>query len=243
MPQEQAKHKELLENIHNIQDKLTDMSDKNFLNDEAFRQLSKTNKEAYDKIEGLLRGISTITLAYNETITRSRWVKQYDADYHKRQSQKKGDKLSNPGKYFKCSCGEMLSKGGSHHFFTSRAGRDHLKTAKHADALMRINYDKKGFAKNKHFGIAKMLFLNSHINYKRYNHKGTKMTDKLRRIPKRSIYPVFYTIEQAIKSYKVGKCSDYVDDCECCMEEKVLLRTEQFGYMCKECVSVLEDDP
>ena len=45
MPREVAKHKELLDDIFNIQNKLDELSSDELLKDEAFRQLSKINKD------------------------------------------------------------------------------------------------------------------------------------------------------------------------------------------------------
>ena len=161
-------------------------------------------------IERKLKEIDYIRQEYTQQISRSRWVRQYDNDYHKRQVAKLEEKLNNPDKYYKCSCGEMLcyNDDGSRSqidFFKSRGGRDHIKTAKHCSAIMRIDYDKKGFDKKKNFPISLMLFLNNHINFKIHNHKGDGMNDKLRRIPKKSKKknPVFYTIQQAIIRYKI----------------------------------------
>jgi hypothetical protein len=249
MPQEPAKHKELLADINIIQEKLTECCDAGFLNDEAFRQLSKTNYKVYQMMEKKLREMEQIRVIYIQSISQSRWVKQYDADYHKRQSDKKQHKLSHPENFYKCPCGEMLTCRGNdlESFEKSRGGRNHLKTSKHADALMRLDWDKKGFCKKKHFDVAKMLFLNSHFSYKKHNHNGDKMTDKLRRIPKRSINPVKYTIEQAIKQFKIKKMGngDYIDNCDCCGEEGVLEKIEyhlDIEYCCKFCTEQLLEE-
>tara|TARA_R110000803_G_scaffold77910_1_gene142848 strand:+ start:578 stop:1330 length:753 start_codon:yes stop_codon:yes gene_type:complete len=249
MPQDPAKHKELLADINIIQEKLTECCDAGFLNDEAFRQLSKTNYKVYQMMEAKLRQMEQIKVIYTQSIYQSRWVKQYDPNYHKRQSDKKQHKLSHPENFYKCPCGEMLTCRGEDYdaFKKSRGGRNHLKTAKHADALMRLDWDKKGFCKKKHFDVAKMLFLNSHFSFKLHNHKGDKMTDKLRRIPKKHNNPVAYTIEQAIRRFNIKKMGeeDYIDNCEICGENSVLVDTyETFecGFCCKLCVSQLVEE-
>ena len=256
MPQDPAKHKELLADINIIQEKLTECCDAGFLNDEAFRQLSKTNYKVYQMMEAKLRQMEEIKVIYTQSISNGRWVKQFDAEYHKRQTAKKEEKLSNPDKFYKCSCGELMKCSVNRQdtpfnqywkFKKSRSGRNHLKTAKHSDALMRLDWDKKGFCKKKHFDVAKMLYLNSHLNWKHYNHKGDRMTDKLRRIPKGQINPVAYTIEQAIKRFKIKKMGeeDYIDACEICGENDVLVDTyDNFdcGFCCKLCVSQLVEE-
>ena len=245
MPQDPAKHKELLADINIIQEKLTECCDNGLLKEEAFRQLSKTNYKVYQMMERKLLEMEHIKVIYTQSIHQSRWVKQYDPNYHKRQSDKKQHKLSHPESYYKCPCGEMLSCRGEDYeaFKKSRGGGNHLKTAKHADALMRLDWDKKGFCKKKHFDVSKMLSLNSHLSYKFYNHRGDKITDKLRRIPKRNINPVSYTIEQAIKRFKINKLkTGYVDMCEICGEEEVLEDTGDFGYCCKVCVEFVEQE-
>ena len=195
-----SRDKELLGYIGKIQAKLTDLAESDLLKDEAFRKLSKKNLKVYKQIEGVIKAyqeeIITLKLMYTEKVSQSRWCKQFDPNYHKAQQKSKQEKYKHRHALHKCPCGEIVC-----------CLYKHQKTAKHADGLMRIDFDKKQFTKNKHFKLEKLLMLNAHINWKRYNHTGDTIYDKLRMRINRSkkSFPVFYVIEQGIIRYKIRK--------------------------------------
>jgi hypothetical protein len=159
MPREVAKHKELLDDIFKIQDKLEELSSEDLLKDEAFRQLSNINKELYDKIEITLRKLQFIKDTYSSNIYRSRWAQSHDPTYHRRQVKSREYKLLHKEQYEKCSCGELIS---------SRFFKKHLMTDKHVSSMIRIDIEKNENKRNnllKPSNLGLLMVIGSQISY------------------------------------------------------------------------------
>ena len=154
-----AKHKELLNDIFKVQEKLEELSCDELLKDEAFRQLSKINKELYEKINNVLKGLDGVKYLFNQRVYNSRWTQQYDPSYHRRQVKSRQHKLLNQSKYKKCKCGELIS----HDHFSK-----HLKTDKHVASILRIDIENNEKKRNnilKPSNLDLLLVVNSQINY------------------------------------------------------------------------------
>ena len=159
MPREVAKHKELLDDIFNIQNKLDELSSDELLKDEAFRQLSKINKDLYNKIKTALKQMEVIKIIYIDKIVNSRWKQAHDPSYHRRQVKSREFKLLHEENYKKCSCGELISR---RHF------KKHLMTDKHVSSMIRIDIEKNEKKRNnlmKPSNLGLLMVIGSQISY------------------------------------------------------------------------------
>jgi hypothetical protein len=175
MPIQPAKHKELLNNIHQVQDKLEELSARDLLKDEAFIQLCNINQDLYRKIETALKQLQTIAVIYNERIYRSRWVASYDPNYHRRQVRNQEYRLHHPAGYRKCSCGEFLT----HEHFDK-----HLKTKKHTSSMVRIDIDKKGSTHPilNSCNLPTILVIANQISYYKHGTKNHKYIGRVKKL-------------------------------------------------------------
>ncbi len=175
MPIQPAKHKELLQSIHDVQDRLEELSGRDLLKDEAFIQLSNINQDLYRKIETALKELQWIKDTYNERIVQSRWVASHDPNYHRRQVRNQEYRLHHADQYKMCSCGEFL---------THWSYGDHLKTKKHTSAMVRIDIDKKGAthpilnARN----LPAILVIANQISYYKHGTRGHKYIGNVKKL-------------------------------------------------------------
>lgn len=175
MPIQPAKHKELLESIHDVQNRLEELSGRDLLKDEAFIQLSNINQDLYRKIERALKELQWIKDTYNERIYRSRWVASYDPNYHRRQVRNQEWRLNHPEEYVRCKCGEFLTE---EHF------EKHLKTRKHTSSMVRIDVDKKGATHPilKENNLPLLIVIANQISYYKHGTRGHKYIGNIKKL-------------------------------------------------------------
>jgi len=174
MPREVAKHKELLQDIFNVQDKLEQLSSEDLLKDEAFRQLSNINKELYDKLEFALKELELIKRTFDIRIYNSRWMQSYDPSYTRRQVKTREYKLLNKKKYQQCLCGELIS----HRHFEK-----HIITDKHVSSMIRIDIEKNEHKPNnllKPSNLSLLMVIGTQINYYKNGTKKHKYIGKIK---------------------------------------------------------------
>lgn len=225
---QEAAHKELMKNLTMVQEKIEDLSDNSLLTDEAFRQLSNTNKDLYNSMKTMIEGLNKLHIIYEETIMESRMFNKWKNPGAAKNRCEERQKKQNLKDIVRCPCGEFISKS----YYEK-----HKKNQSHQDALLRINIDKKKVLQVQ--GVDKLLTINAHLNALRNNRKvfryapksfvETEYSENLvgdksyqlieRRSRGRTIYPAgcngvinsnlhyppMYLLDQWIKRYRINK--------------------------------------
>lgn len=187
-----AKHTEILQNIHTIQDKIEQLADQSLLQDGAFLELANTNKELYIKMKRQLQDCWEVKVVYETKIVKSRFVQSHeDPNYHKRQVLTRQQKIG-ATTHRQCRCGDWVSKRKDFY-------KRHLSTEKCASSCLRIDYDKYGHkALFCLCPIDQMLIVNSHINrqvYGRAGHRYLSLTGE----------PRLQILERLIRRWRIGR--------------------------------------
>jgi hypothetical protein len=162
MPIEPAKHKKLLHSLYEFQDKFQEFSENGLMKDEALRQLSNHNKLLFCQVKSLLSTVNDLQRHYETSIMGSDWVCSYDPKTLNKRQVKKAEKKLNSNHHHRCSCGELIALS-----MGSKGLKQHLRTKKHNDSLIRLHFDIKK-AKDKQsiyhkYKIDTIMFLNYHI--------------------------------------------------------------------------------
>lgn len=214
---QEAAHKELMKNLQKVQEKIEDLAHGNLLNDEAFRQLSITNKELYTSLKRMVEGLNHLHIVYEETIMESRMVNKWkNPDAAKNRCEIRQAK-QNKENTIRCPCGEFISDSYID---------QHQKNQCHQDAMLRINIDKNQILKS--MSVDKLLTINAHLNALKHNRKMFRYAPKcwwetqksvnvvgkqiatIRLHPRRyngnlieGQYPPMYLLEQWIKRFRI----------------------------------------
>jgi hypothetical protein len=199
----QAKHKELLDNMGVVQEKLEDLADLSYINDEALRVLSNTNMELYNKLKKMFADIENVKNVYTNTIYESRWSQQYlDPNYQRKSAKKKEHKINDPW-YKKCSCGDWIS------IREDRFWGNHQKTEKHKSSLLRIDIQKN------------INRLSENLDIKNFEGKAIKPILNIKYLDKLMIlnYKIANSVEDKLRQQKKFKMSIY-DWVECYIKRR-----------------------
>jgi len=208
-----AAHKELMKNLTKVQEKIEDLSDSSLLSDEAFRQLSNTNKDLYYSLKRMVEGLNELHIVYQESVMDSRQVNKWRNPGAAKNRCEERQKKLNRENTVKCSCGEFISRS----YFDQ-----HKKNQSHADALLRIQVDKRKVLQVQ--GVDKLLTLNAHLNSMKHTRKLFRYAPKswmetedwgngakaITLCPRRGYselteYPPMYLLQQWIRRYKIRK--------------------------------------
>ena len=178
----QAKHKQMLNALHNFQDKIDSLSTTELIKDEAYIQLCNTNKELFEKFKCLFDEITEMKELYMDSIVNNVWTTSYtDANYHSRQLRTREYKMNSPS-YVLCPCGDRICKDKKTRAglfkFNPKAMITHQKTEKCMSNRARIKWktDKK-MKIHKVISIDTYLLMNSFMN-KLYNEEQIKLSYK-----------------------------------------------------------------
>tara|TARA_R110000737_G_scaffold267797_1_gene275321 strand:+ start:594 stop:1382 length:789 start_codon:yes stop_codon:yes gene_type:complete len=158
---QEAAHKELMRNLSKVQEKIEDLADSSLLTDEAFRQLSNSNKDLYNSMKTMIEGLNQLHIVYQETIMESRMVNKWNNPSAAKNRCQLRQEKQNKSDIIRCPCGEFISKS----YFDK-----HKKNQSHQDALLRINIDKMKVLQVQ--GVDKLLTLNAHLNAMKNNRKA-----------------------------------------------------------------------
>jgi len=227
---QEAAHKELMKNLQNVQMKIEDLADSSLLTDEAFRQLSITNKDLYTSLKRMVEGLNHLHVIYEETVMESRLVNKWRNPGAAKNRCELRQAKQNKEDIIRCCCGEFISS--SYH-------PQHIKNQCHQDAMLRINIDKKKVLQVQ--GVDKLLTLNAHLNALKNNRKMFRYAPKqfmetkysenvvggithnlivfggsrkvfyrtqnlpIGGIPTTNQYPPMYLLEQWIKRFRIKK--------------------------------------
>jgi len=211
---QKAAHKELLENLNKVQEKIEDLSDSNLLSDEAFRQLSISNRDLYQSMKRMVEGLNELHIVYMESIMDSRQVNKWKNPSAAKSRCEERQKKQNRRNNIKCACGEYISRS----YFDQ-----HKKNQSHNDAMLRIQVDKKKVLQVQ--GVDKLLTLNAHLNSLKHSRKLFRYAPKSWRetepvwlegprvitlYPRRGYtelteYPPMYLLESWIRRYRIRK--------------------------------------
>ena len=208
-----AAHKELMENLSKVQETIEDLSDNSLLSDEAFRQLSNTNKDLYYSMKRMVEGLNELHIVYQESVMGSRQVNKWKNPSAAKGRCEERQKKQNRKDIVKCACGEYITKG-----YIDL----HKKNQSHNDAMLRIQIDKKKVLQVQ--GVDKLLTLNAHLNSMKHSRKLFRYAPKswmetddwgnglkcITLCPRRghtdlTEYPPMYLLQQWIRRYNIRK--------------------------------------